>query len=311
MDLLRALAAFARVTETGSFSAVARERHESQSAVTRLITQLEAHFGVRLFHRSTRRVALTEDGRELLGHARQMLEMAAAMEAGLGRQRGSPQGLVRLGTSVAFGLFLTPRVPGLLARHPGLLLELVMRDQFGDLIEERLDLATRSGPIADTSVVARAIGTARRIAVAAPVYLERRSPPAEPADLAAHDCILHNGPDDAAGWRFVGPGGLFAIPVTGRFSANDSEAVHVAVLGGQGIAMLPELRVIDDIRAGRLHRVLAGYQSPGEPAFITYPSRRHLAPRTRAVIEFVAEQVREMQQQLAAHGDAAGDAWLV
>ena len=149
MDLIGALRAFVRVTETGSFSAVARETHVSQSAVTRLVAQLEQHFDVRLFHRTTRRLSLTDDGQVLLAHARHLLEGADEMEAVLGRQSGAPRGLVRLGTSVAGGLFLATRVPALLERYPGLSVELVMRDQDSDMVEERLDLAFRSGDIAE------------------------------------------------------------------------------------------------------------------------------------------------------------------
>ena len=146
------------MVETGSFSAVARETHASQSAVTRQIAQLEQHFGVRLFHRTTRRLSLTDDGQALLPHARHLMENTDEMEAALGRQSGEPRGLVRLGTSVAGGLFLATRLPALLTRHPGLSVELVMRDQPTDMIEERLDLAFRSGEIADASLVARRAG---------------------------------------------------------------------------------------------------------------------------------------------------------
>src|SRR5689334_25358884 len=119
MDLIAALRAFVRVIETGSFSAVARETNASQSAVTRLIAQLEQHFGVRLFHRTTRRLSLTDDGKTLLGHARHLLEGADEMEAALGRQSGEPRGLVRLGTSVAGGLFLGRRLPVVVGRCRG------------------------------------------------------------------------------------------------------------------------------------------------------------------------------------------------
>ena len=158
MDLIAALRAFVRVTETGSFSAVARETHASQSAVTRLVAQLEQHFDVRLFHRTTRRLSLTDDGQVLMAHARHVIESADEMETVLGRQSGAPRGLVRLGTSIAGGLFLATRLPVLLARHPGLSVALVMRDQNSDMVEERLDLAFRSGEIADASLVARRIG---------------------------------------------------------------------------------------------------------------------------------------------------------
>lgn len=313
MDLLRALGTFVRIAETGSFSAVARELHESHSAVTRLIGQLEAHFGVRLFHRTTRKLSVTEDGRALLGHAQQLLELAETMEEGLRRHSSLPHGPVRLGCSVAFGLFLTPRVPLLLARYPGLSLELVMSDRIGDLIEDRLDLAVRTGPIADASLVARVVGTFRRVAVAAPAYLERRGAPRTPEELAAHDCILHHNGRDVGVWGFKGPDGLVEVPVSGRFGADSSEALHDATLGGQGIALLWETRVLDDLRGGRLQRVLTDYSSPEAQAFIVYPSRRHLPPRTRVVIDFVVELFQELEQQrnAARRTAAVEEAWLV
>ncbi len=295
MDKIRNLRTFTRTAETGSFASVARETHESHSAVTRQIAQLESHFGVRLFHRNTRSLSLTDDGRELLGYANQLLEMEDAMEGALRQQRTSPHGLVRLGTTIAFSLFLVPRIPLLLERYPGLALELVVRDHITDLIEERLDIAARVGPITDLSLVARQFLSARRVAVAAPAYLERRGVPTVPDDLQDHDCLLHEDWHDAEGWRFEGPNGPIRMRVSSRFCANNSEVLHAAVLSGQGVAMLPELRVIDDVHAGKLRHVLAEFQAPAQPGFIVYPSRRHLPPRTRVVIDFLLEQVRDLQ----------------
>jgi DNA-binding transcriptional LysR family regulator len=299
MDLLGALGAFVRVVETGSFSAVARETHASQSAVTRQIAQLEQHFGVRLFHRTTRRLSLTDDGQALLPHARHLMENADEMEAALGRQSGEPRGLVRLGTSIAGGLFLATRLPALLARHPGLSVELVMRDQPSDMIEERLDLAFRSGEIADASLVARRAGQLGRAVVAAPISLERHGAPATPDDLALHICLIHDATPDPHVWRFAGPDGPMSVRVSGAFLANDSEAVRRAARAGHGVALLPEIQLVDDLRAGRLFRLLEDYPSQQVPVHIVYPSRRHLAPRTRVVLDFLIEQMREISLLLA------------
>ncbi len=290
MDLLGAVQAFIRVTETGSFSAVARETHSSQSAVTRLIAQLEQHFGVRLFHRTTRRLSLTDDGQTLMTHARHLLECADEMETALGRQSSAPRGLVRLGTSIAGGMFLATRLPTLLARHPGLSVELVMRDQTSDMIEERLDLAFRSGEISDASLVARRIGYLGRAVVAAPVYLERNGAPSTPDDLTDHVCLIHDATPEPEVWRFTGPDGPVSVRVSGAFIANDSEAVRRAARAGHGVARLPEIQLIDDLRAGRLFRLLEDYPSQREPVHIIYPSRRNLAPRTRVVMDFLVEQ---------------------
>jgi DNA-binding transcriptional LysR family regulator len=304
MDLIGSLRVFARIAELGSFSAVARELRESHSAVTRQIGNLEAHLGARLFQRTTRGLTLTEDGRELLGVARQMLELAESMENGLGRQRESPQGRVRLGVLLA-GEYLVRRIPKLFERYPGLSLELVMRDHPPDLIEEGLDLAVQRGPIANASLVARTYRVPRFVAVAAPSYLERRGEPQTPADLEHHDCILHS-EFDGAGWQFAGPDGPYRISVPSRLMTNNSAAVHLAALDGQGIAMLLDFTVFDDIRSGRLRRLLAGHEAPGEPAYIVYPSRRHLAPRTRAVIDFLVEQAKELEDQIERSSQNSG-----
>lgn len=309
MDLIGAIRSFTRVAETGSFSAVAREAGSSQSAVTRQVAQLEAHFGVRLFHRTTRRLSLTDDGESLLAHARQLLDYAETMEAELGHHAASPTGLVRVGIPVAAGLFVAPRIPALLALHPGLSVELVMRDQLGDLIEERLDLALLTGEIADSTVVARRIGMFGRVAVAAPAYLEAHGAPASPADLTSHVCIIHdNGPESTI-WRFTGPEGPVSVRVTGSFIATNSQAVHLVARAGHGLALLSEVQVIDDVRSGRLIRLLSDYPSQQVPVQLLYPSRRNLAPRTRVVMEFLTREIRASAEVAARVGAGIVDAF--
>jgi DNA-binding transcriptional LysR family regulator len=146
----------------------------------------------------------------------------------------------------------------LLARYPGLKIELVMRDQLGDMVEDRLDLEWRSGEIADASLVARRVGESGRAVVAAPIYLERYAVPLVPDDLTAHACVIHSSMPDPNTWRFTGPEGPLAVCVNGAFSANDSAAVHRAVRGGHGIALLLEIEVVDDLQAGRLLPVVEG-----------------------------------------------------
>src|SRR6202451_1814726 len=158
MDLLGSLSVLVRVVETGSFSAVAREGELSQAAVARQISQLEEHFGVRLLHRTTRKLSLTDDGQMLLGLARPVLDGVDGIEAALGGHSVSPVGRVRVGVTVTAGRFLAQRLPTLLADHPGLKVELVVSDRFGDMIEDRLDLAVRLGEVTDASLVVRRSG---------------------------------------------------------------------------------------------------------------------------------------------------------
>lgn len=299
MDMLRALNTFVRIAETGSFSAVARETNTTPSAVTRLVGQLEEHFRVRLFHRTTRHLSLTEDGQELLGHARSILDATTDLEDTLGRQRAMPTGRVRVGLTPGAARLLVPALVDFLARYPGLSIDFVVREQFGDMIEDRLDLAMRLGQISDTSLVARSIGEFGRALVASPTYLERHGAPADPAALAAHRCIVQDSGPGSTHWRFDGAGGPHDIEVASTFSANNAEVVRQAALAGHGIALLPEPQVLDDILGARLYRLLPDHPTERSQAYLVYPSRRHLPPRTRVVIDFLVERFIAVATRLA------------
>ena len=183
MDLIAGLHTFIRVVETGSFSAFAREANVSQSAVTRQIAQLEEHFGVRVFHRTTRKLSLTDEGQELVTRARHLLEEAEDLEDTFGKAGGSPTGLVRIGVPVGAAILLVQDIATLLREHPLLSIELVVQETMSDLVAERLDLALRFGQSSDTSLVSRALANLGSAAVAAPAYLERHGAPEHPSDL--------------------------------------------------------------------------------------------------------------------------------
>jgi DNA-binding transcriptional LysR family regulator len=299
MDLLRALGTFVRITETGSFSAVARESNSTPSAVTRLIGQLEEHFRVRLFHRTTRHLSLTEDGQDLLAHARSIIDATTDLEDTIGHQRTAPTGRVRVGLTHGAARLLTPGMMDLLTRYPGLSVDFVVREQFGDLIEDRLDLAMRLGQPTDASLVARSVGEFGRALVASPSYLERHGAPSDPAALTTHRCVVQDAEPTGVTWRFNGPGGPYNIDVTSSFSANNAEVVRQAALAGHGIALLPEPQVLEDILGARLYRLLPDYPTDRTKAFLVYPSRRQLPPRTRVVIDFLVDRFAAVGNRLA------------
>ncbi|MDQ2804809.1 MAG: substrate binding domain-containing protein, partial [Pseudomonadota bacterium] len=184
---------------------------------------------------------------------------------------------------------LASHVPALLRRYPELSLELVSGDGDRDMIEERIDLWVRVGESTHASHVTRRIGTTRPLLVAAPSYIAARGQPRSPADLAAHECIVQHryGHDNL--WRFAGPEGEAAVPVAGRFSADNSAAVLRAALAGVGIAILADVLAGFDVDAGRLCGLLPGYKPAGRPIMLVYPSRRNLSPRVRVVIDFLVE----------------------
>lgn len=292
MDLLVALNSFVRVVETGSFSAVSRESGLSQSVVTRQIGQLEEHFGVRLLHRTTRRLSLTDDGTLLVGYARQLVQDASAMEQELGQHRTTAIGAVRLGTPTGPGLFLAPRIPELLREHPGVSVELVVCDEPCDMIESRLDLALLHGKISDSSLVARQVGVFGRAVVASPSYLERNGMPGGPEELERHVCILQGGDSERHVWNFNAAGRTTWVRVAGPLATNNERLALLMARSGAGIACLPEMQVFDDVRSGRLVRLMPDCECEPVAMHVAYPSRRHLALKTRVVLDFVVDAIR-------------------
>ena len=292
MDLIASLQTFLRVAETGSFSAVATERGVTQPAISRQITALEQQLGTRLVERTTRAVTLTEEGRDLMTAAQELVDSAENLRNSVGRRRGAPAGRVRLSVPVPLGLSLSSQVGPLLHRCKELSIDLVLRDRTSDLIEDGLDLEVRVGPIVDLALIARRIGSTTAFLVAAPRYLRDRSSPTRPCDLQEHDCIVYHRWGDDNTWWFSSPEGELSVSVRGRFRANNAEAVRRAALEGLGIALLSHLTAQDDVRAGRLKLLMPDFPPLRFPLSVVYPSRRNLPPRTRIVIDFLTKVLR-------------------
>jgi DNA-binding transcriptional LysR family regulator len=304
MDLLAAFRVFQRVAESGSFSAVAREMGTTQPAVSRQVAALEEQLGARLIQRTTRRLTLTEDGRDLLSHVHRVLDAVDESLGAVGRRRGAPGGLVRLGASVTFGrLHIAPRMGRLLARYPELTLDLSLSDARQDMIEEGLDVVIRAGQITDASLVARRVGSVSMLIVASDGYLRKRGEPASPADLAAHDCIVFDRWPTPREWQFEGGDGPTSVRVNGPFSTNSLEAVREAVLADMGIAILPAYVLPDVLKGGAVRSILKRWQPPRIALHAVYPSRRHLAARTRAVIDFLIDEFR-LDPVISSYGES-------
>lgn len=290
MDQLTAFADFIHIAESGSFSAVAREQGATQPAISRRIARLEKQLGIRLIQRSTRSLSLTDEGREFLEHARRVLAAVAEAEAAVADRRAAPSGLVRLTTPEALGrVLITPLIVRLLSTLPMLRLELVLSDAVIDLVENGIDVAIRAGAIADSALIARRIGSSRRCCVAAPAYLAAHGVPATPAELAGHECILFQPGEHRGEWQLNGPAGPLTVRTRGRLAVDALDAARSATLAGAGIAQLPEWLIREDLAAGRLQPLLVDFEPERVVLYALYPSRRFLAPRTRAVIDFLAD----------------------
>lgn len=303
MDLLAAFKTFIRIAETGSFSSVAREVGATQPAVSRQIAALETHLGARLFQRSTRSLTLTEDGRDLLSHARLVVEAVEETEAAIGRRRTSPAGLVRLGCPGVFGrMYVAPRLHRLLALHGELAVDLSMSDSVVDMVQEGLDLSIRVGDVQDASLVARRIGSTTAIAVASEAYLAQHGEPQHPSELAAHSCIIFTRLASPQTWNFVSGEEKLAVEVSGRLRTNGIDAVIEAAAAGVGVALAPTWMMNADSAHGRLRQILRAWQPPRRAISVVYPSRRFLAPRTRAVIDFLVEEFR-LDPMVSSYGE--------
>ncbi len=293
MDLIVAFRVFIRVAEARSFSAVAREMGTTQPAVSRQVAALEEHLGARLIQRTTRSLALTEDGRDLLGHARRVLDTVEEAEAAVGRRHTLPGGLVRLATSASFGrLYVSPRIPRLLERYPELAIDLHMSDIATDLVAEGIDVAIRVTNVQDSTLVVRKIGSSRRIAIASEACIAAYGEPQHPSDLSRLPCIIFTASRSPSEWEFEGPDGPVTVSVAGRFRTDNGEGVREAVLAGLGFAVLPTWFFGSDVTDGRLRPVLTSWQPPATAITAVYPSRRNLAPRTRAVIDFLVDEFK-------------------
>jgi DNA-binding transcriptional LysR family regulator len=291
-DPLPLFRSFVRVVEAGSFSAVAREAGTTQPTISRQVAALEAHLGCLLIQRTTRSLTLTEDGRAFYETARLALEAVAEAETSVGRRKGRPTGTLRLAAATVMGrLHILPRLPRFLDRHPDLNVDLVLGDGFTDLVEQGIDLALRVGVLEDPGLVARRIGLSRRVVAATPGYLARHGTPAAPEDLRRHACIVYAGLATGASWPFQGPEGRIAVPVTGRLRVDSTEAVRSATLQGIGIGMVPVWHFVDgEFEAGRLVALLREWEAPPLPIHAVYPTRRFLAPKVRAMVDFLAEE---------------------
>ena len=285
---------FARVVEAGSFTAAARLLGMPKTTVSRRVAALEREVGVRLLQRTTRSVNLTDAGR--LYYERSSLALRALDEANLqlSEARTEPSGTIRISSPVGFGgHFLTGMVFDFLAMHPKTKVELRLTDDKLNLVESGIDLAFRTGILQDSTLIARKLGATHRVLCASPGYLARRGVPAVPADLVRHHCVIAGASTANASWVLDGPHGQETVTVSGRFAANEMQAVIAAAIAGYGIAQLPHGIVEAPITDGRLRRVLEGYTTPAGGLYVVYPSSRHLSPLVKAFIELAAGRISD------------------
>jgi DNA-binding transcriptional LysR family regulator len=291
MDRLAAMEAFVQVVEQGSFVRAAEGLQLSPSALSQRVADLEAHLGVRLLNRTTRKLSLTESGRAFHERAVQMLADLAEAEALASSAAASPRGVLKITCAHAIAVQrLAPAMAAFHATHPEVRFEVSVSDRVVDLVEEGFDLAIRIGVLGSDLLVARKLGEMRLLLCAAPAYLKRRGTPRTPADLAQHDLLSYAYSRTPRQWILRGPdGALSEVKAQGSLHANSGEVLVAAAEAGQGIVLETDFHVARALAAGTLVRVLPRYEGGGGDIWAVYPSRRHLSAKVRL---FVAHLVQ-------------------
>jgi DNA-binding transcriptional LysR family regulator len=293
MDRVDDLALFLRVYDAGSISAAARSLDLSVAVASQRLKRLETRLGLRLFQRSTRRLAPTPEGASLAEQGRSLVNDLDALLAGLREAGAGVSGTLRFTTSATFARqYVSPLLPQFLQRHPQLRISVDLSDRQHDLVAEGFDLALRIGALDDSTLVARQLAVNRRVLCASPDYLHRRGRPVRLQALAHHDCLLLHGAQGVADvWRLTDRRGQEqVVRVHGRLESTQGEVLRDAALAGLGIAVHSTWHVADDLRAGRLEVVLPQLRLPDTGIHAVMPQRRMVPPRVRAFIDFLVEQ---------------------
>lgn len=304
MDRTAEMIAFVRTVETGGFTAAARDMGLTPSALSKLVGRLEDRLGVRLLTRSTRRQQMTAEGEAFYNRARPILAAIDEAEAEVAEAGRHPRGLLRLHCGSAFGMHqLTPAIPRFLEAYPDVELELTINDQLPGIASDHFDLIVRIGALDDSSLIARRICNVQRVICAAPAYLERYGTPQTPDDLQQHNCLWITSLPALRRWPFDTDDGVRVVHISGNVVANNTETVLQLALAGVGITRLTDVVAGDALRRGDLVPILTDWHHVEPvPLHATYPSGRHVAPKVRAMIDFLVENFGHAPWRLAATG---------
>jgi DNA-binding transcriptional LysR family regulator len=291
MDCFEAMNVFVRVVEAGSLSAAARSIPMSLTSVSRQVSALEEQFGAQLLRRTTRSLAMTDEGRLLYDRAKAILgeldELGSAFSAG----RGKLSGRLRISAPSLMGrLVIAPLLPRFLVLHPSVAIDLVLVDRVVNLVEEGLHLAVRVGRLPDSSLVARKLDDIQMVVCASPAYLAHRGTPRTPDDLRKHDCLVFSDAPGPVDWRFQSGTSRTRVSVPGRLWTNSLDALVSAAIEGAGIVRAPAWQVAGDIQAGRLRPVLESYAPPATPVHVLFERAKLSSPKIRTFVDYLVDQ---------------------
>ncbi len=294
MDKLKAMQIFIAIADAGSLTGAASSLQSSLPAVVRALAGLESEVGVRLVNRTTRRLALTDDGRQYLMNCRQIVASVTEAEATLGAQAADLRGHLTITAPVLFGqMYIAPAVTRFVQEYPNIQVDVMLFDQVTNLLEEGFDAAIRIGALPDSSLVAQPLGSVRRMVVASPAFLRSNKTPTHPRDLLKANCVRFLG-GPGLGWTFHQRGRSFTVPVTGNLAFNHAAPAVQACVEGLGFGLFISYQVGPYIKDKRLKPVLESFEPPPRPIHVVYPHARLLPLRTRVFIDWIKQSLHDL-----------------
>jgi DNA-binding transcriptional LysR family regulator len=291
MDQFKSMQVFTLVVETGSFTAASNVLNKSPAMVSKHINELEARLGATLLNRTTRRLHVTEIGKNYYTSCKEILQQVELAEAGTAILKDKPQGRLRVSASVSFGsMTLTPVICDYLKKYPDVNIDLSLNDRYVDIIDEGFDVAIRIGELNDSTYIARKVSSFEITICASPEYLAIHGTPIKPSELKEHQCL------GFTNWRAQNSWKQFDKSIAQtehliRFNTNNGQSLREAALRGIGIIMMPKLLVMRDVVAGNLIEILQDYLPEARPIYAVYPSKRQSIPKVKTFIDFIASEL--------------------
>lgn len=292
MDRFSEMQTFVAVVDSGGFTRASEVLGVSRAAVSRQVGELEGRLGTRLLHRTTRRIALTEEGEIFHASCRDVLQSLDEAESEVTARTFVPRGRLRMNVPVSFGITrIAPWLGEFHELYPQVEVDVTLADRTVDLLEEGFDLAIRIGVLQDSSLISRRLATTKLVLCASPRYLEKHGRPNSPADLADHQTIAYSYFSAGNVWEFTGPEGVVSVTVKPWMRTNNGDTVVRVGASGQGIILQPDFVVDDTVASGELEELLPDYRARDLGVHALYPTRRHVSARVRAFVDFLSERL--------------------
>jgi DNA-binding transcriptional LysR family regulator len=288
MDKYQEMRVFSTVVEAGSFVAAAESLGMSKAAVSRYVSELEQRLGVRLIHRTTRKLSLTPEGEVFLARCQDILSSIDASEAEISTRSVTVSGLLKVSVPVSFGIrHMAPLWHEFLDKHPQVNLDVQLADRVIDLVDEGFDLAVRIARLPDSSLISRQIASTRLVLCAAPNYLERKGIPKHPSELVEHDVVSYSLLATGDQWHFEGPEGPISVKVRPRMWSNNGDSCIASCVQGAGIQLQPTFLIEQELRRGALIEILPQFRAANLGIYAVYPTRKFVLPKVKALVEFL------------------------